>query len=188
VNAEKLERALVQALFEQLKAIPIDEWERIVSEELQVLMSDLQRSKDALLRRQQAIQRKIEHLLALLPQTQTARGIVQRELDKLAAELQQIEAERAQIERDIEVLISSKESLAQNLKTLLDDLSTYENLSQRERRLVMRAWVRRIEVRQQNNEIHAVAEVSLFSVQMRGGRWWDELRTARTTIAFLVPA
>jgi hypothetical protein len=71
---------------------------------------------------------------------------------------------------------------------LLDDLRTYENLNQRERRLVMRAWVRRVEVRKQNNEIHAVAEVSLFSVQPRSGRWWDELRTARTTIAFLVPA
>jgi chromosome segregation ATPase len=188
VNAEKLERALVQALFEQLRSIPLDEWERIVGEELQVLMSDLQRNKDALLRRQQAIQRKIEHLLSLLPQTQTARGIVQRELDKLAAELQQIEAERAQIERDIEVLSSSKKSLAQNLRTLLDDLRTYESLNSRERRLIMRAWVKRVEVRKQNNEIHAVAEVSLFSVQPRSGRWWDELRTARTTIAFLVPA
>jgi DNA invertase Pin-like site-specific DNA recombinase len=188
VNAEKLERALVQALFEQLKAIPLDEWERIVGEELQVLMSDLQRNKEALLRRQQAIQRKIEHLLTLLPQTQTARGIVQRELDKLATELQQIEAERTQVEHDIEVLRSSTKGLAQNLRTLLDDLSTYENLSQRERRLVLRAWVKRVEVRQQNKELHATAEVSLFSVQPRGGRWWDELRTARTTIAFLVPA
>jgi chromosome segregation ATPase len=151
-------------------------------------MSDLQRNKEALLRRQQAIQRKIEHLLTLLPQTQTARGIVQRELDKLATELQQIEAERTQVEHDIEVLRSSTKGLAQNLRTLLDDLSTYENLSQRERRLVLRAWVKRVEVRQQNKELHATAEVSLFSVQPRGGRWWDELRTARTTIAFLVPA
>jgi hypothetical protein len=53
---------------------------------------------------------------------------------------------------------------------------------------MLRAWVKRVEVRKQNNEIHAVAEVSLFSVQTRGGRLWDELRTARTTIAFLVPS
>jgi len=188
VNAERLERALVQALFEQLKAIPVDEWERIVDEELSVLVNDLVRNKEALLRRQQAIQRKIEHLLSLLPQSQTARGIIQRELDKLAAELQQLEAEQIQTERDIEVLRSSTRLLAQNLLTLLDDLRTYENLNIRERRLLMRAWVRRVEIRKQNKEIHAIAEVSLFSVPSHSGRLWDELRTARTTIAFVVPA
>jgi len=188
VNAERLERALVQALFEQLKAIPVDEWERIVDEELSVLVNDLVRNKEALLRRQQAIQRKIEHLLSLLPQSQTARSIIQRELDKLAAELQQLEAEQIQTERDIEVLRSSTRLLAQNLLTLLDDLRTYENLNIRERRLLMRAWVRRVEIRKQNKEIHAIAEVSLFSVPSHSGRLWDELRTARTTIAFVVPA
>jgi len=188
VNAERLEHALVQALFEQLRAIPIEEWERIVSEELNVLISDLVRTKEALLRRQQAIQRKIEHLLSLLPQSQTARGIIQRELDKLAAELQQVEAEQVQVERDVEVLSSSTRVLAENLRTLLDDLRTYDNLNQRERRLLMRAWVKRVEVCKQNNEIHALAEVSLFSVRPTGGRLWDELRTAKTTIAFIVPA
>jgi len=106
----------------------------------------------------------------------------------LAAELQQLEAEQIQTERDIEVLRSSTRLLAQNLLTLLDDLRTYENLNIRERRLLMRAWVRRVEIRKQNKEIHAIAEVSLFSVPSHSGRLWDELRTARTTIAFVVPA
>jgi len=187
VNAERLERALVQALFEQLKAIPIEEWEKIIGEELNGLISNLVRTKEALSRRQHTIQRKIEHLLSLLPQSQTVQGIIQQELDKLVAELKQIEVEQVQIERDIAVLRSSHRGLAEKLMTLWDDLRTYDSLEGGDRRLLMRAWVRRVEICKKNNEIHATAEVSWFSVRPISGAMWDEVRTAKTTVAFVVP-
>lgn len=189
VNAALLEQSLVAALFNALQSIPTEQFENVVNEEIDVYLKDLMRLSSALLRREQALERKAKHLLSLLPQTETAQQIVIAELEKIADELKEIANERSRIENEIAVLNSSKKVLAEKLRTLLDDLRTYEMLDERERRMLMRAWVERVVIRKQGQEIYAVATVRLFPTQATGGRLWDVLRTKLMhEIVFAVPA
>ncbi len=98
----------------------------------------------------------------MLLKTETAQQIIVAELDKIAHEIQEVTKERERVENEIMVLNSSKRVLAEKLWTLLEELRTYEMLEERERRMLMRAWVERVVIRKQNNEIQAIATVRLF--------------------------
>lgn len=189
VNAALLEESLAAALFTSLQSIPTEQWEAVVNEEINVYVSDLKRLSESLLRREQALERKAQHLLALLPKTETAQQIIVAELEKIASEMREIKEERSRIENELTVLESSKKVLAEKILTFLDDLRTYETLDERERRMLMRAWVERVVIRKRDQEIYATATVRLFPTQTTGGRLWDVLRTKLThEIAFAIPA